>query len=378
MGDRKVSSEKIGTYFFDSSLIIYRRQILKKYWRGLYMKKTILGVILAGTILLSSSFSFAQAGNQVEATSTATVKFTDISGHWAEDFVQRLAEKGAIPFGQEKFIPGKAITRSEFVVMLHNALDIKIAYFKAPDIKDYFDDVKQDASYTTALIDLVTANIIEGKGSFNPDGKLSREEMVHYIMNAYKYKMGDKYALINIKPPFFSDDSEVTPIYSGEVGRAAHYKLIIGVGKNLFHPKSNATRAEAAVVISKLANLVQNSEVVITPSVAVKDGSLEMKLSIINNSKNSVIFNHSSGQKYDFVLLDKDRVELYRWSEGKAFTMMLTSSTIEAGKSIEYSAIIDGDQYKAIKDKIIYMKAYVLGSSDSFDINNSGYELVLN
>ncbi|MHB8061478.1 MAG: S-layer homology domain-containing protein [Ruminiclostridium sp.] len=339
------------------------------------MKKTISGVILAGVILLSSTFSFAQAADQ--SVATAAGKFTDISGHWAETSIQKLIDKDAIPFGQEKFIPGKAITRSEFVVMLHNAMDIQIAYLKAPDIKDYFDDVKQEATYASALIDLVTANIIEGKGSFKPDGTLSREEMVHYIMNAYKYKMGDKYALINIKPPFFSDDSAVTPIYSGEVGRAVHYKLVVGSGKNLFYPKSNTTRAEAAVVISKLVSLVekQNSEVVIKPSVSVKDNSLEMKLSIINNSKDSVIFNHSSGQKFDFVLLDADKKELYKWSEGRAFTMMLTSTSIETGKTIEYSDILDGDQYKAIKDKIVYLKAYIIGSSDSFVINTNGYEL---
>ncbi len=341
------------------------------------MKKIVSAVILAGTILLSSTVSFAQVATQVEAT--ATVSFTDVSGHWAETSIDMLTKKGAIPFSQNKFTPGKAITRSEFAVMLHNALDIQIAYFKAPDIKDYFDDVKQDATYTTALIDLVTANIIEGKGSFKPESTLTREEMVHYIMNAYKYKMGDRYALINIKPPFFNDDSAVTAIYSGEVGRAAHYKLIVGAGKNLFQPKSNSTRAEAAVVISKLVKLVenQNTGVEIKPSISVKDTSIEMKLSIVNNSKNSVTFNHSSGQKFDFVLLGADKSELYRWSDGKAFTMMMTSSKIEAGKSIEYTGSLDGDQYKANKDKIAYLKAYLIGSSDSFSIKGDGYELKL-
>jgi hypothetical protein len=340
------------------------------------MKKTISGVILAGVILLSSTFSFAQAAAQVEAN--VAVRFTDISGHWAETAVTKLTKKGAIPFGQEKFIPGKAITRSEFVVMLHNALDIQIAYFKAPEIKDYFNDVKQDATYTTALIDLVTTNILDDEGKlFNPNATITREQMIHYVMNAYKYKMGDRYALINIKPPFFSDDSSVTPIYSGEVGRAAHYKLIVGTGKNLFQPKSNATRAEASVVVSKLMNLLEKqvSEVVIKPSVAIKADSLEMKISIFNNSKNSVTLNHSSGQKYDFVLLDADKKELYRWSEGRVFTMMLESFSIGAGKSIEYSALLDGDQYKAIKDKVVYLKAYVVGKSDAFVINTNGYEL---
>ena len=332
------------------------------------MKKTISGAILAGVILLSSTFSFAQAAAQVEATTTA--RFTDISGHWADTAITKLTEKGAISFDQEKFTPSKAITRSEFAVMLHKALDIQI---------DYFDDVKQEATYATALIDLVTANIIDGKGNFKPESTLSREEMVHYIMNAYKYKMGDTFAYIKIKGGFFTDHNDIMPIYSGDVDLAAYSKLIVGAGKNLFHPKSIATRAEAAVVVSKLVSIVekQNSDIEIKPSVSIKDDSLEMKVSITNNSKNSVIFNHSSGQKFDFVLLDSDKNIIYRWSDGRAFTMMLTSSSIEAGKSIEYSAILDGDQYKDIKDKIVYLNAYVIGSSDSFSINTEGYEIKL-
>lgn len=343
------------------------------------MKKTISGVILAGVILLSSTFTFAQA-TATRTEGALTVKFTDISGHWSKIAVQKLTEKGVIPFDQDKFIPGKAITRSEFFVMLHKALDIQIAYLIAPNIKDYFVDVKQDETHASALIDLVTANILDdGEKTFNPDATLTREQMIHYIMNAYKYKLGDNFAYIKIKGGFFTDHSEIAPIYSGDVDYAAYSKLIVGAGKNLFCPKNNTTRAEAVVVISKLADLVQkqDSEVVIAPSVLAKEDSLEMRLSITNNSENSVILNHSSGQKFDFVLLDADRNELYRWSEGKAFTMMLTSSNIEAGKSIEYSAIIDTDQYKVIKDKIVYLKAFVIGSSDSFYINNNGYELKL-
>lgn len=341
------------------------------------MKKIILGAILAGVFLLSSTLSFAQAAVPVKAPTS--VQYTDISKHWSNGAVQNLLKKGAIPFGQGKFIPGKAITRSEFAVMLHKALDIKIAYFKAPDIKDYFNDVKQDATYALAVIDLVTANIIEGKGSFKPESIITREEMVHYIMNAYRYKLGENYALIKIGPASFKDDDKINPIYSGDVALAVYYKLITGPGKNLFNPKGITTRAEAAAVVSNLMNLVnkQNSSVVIEPSVSVKAGSIEMKLSVINNSKAPINLTHSSGQKFDFVLLDADRKELYRWSEGKAFTMMLTSSTIEAGKALDYSVILEGDQYRAIKDKAVYLKAYLLGYSDDFNINTTGYELKL-
>lgn len=347
------------------------------------MKKTIAVFALVITFLLSNTFALATSA--VQAKGTGTAKFTDMNRHWAEAAVQKLAEKGALPFNEDQFIPDKAVTRSEFVMMLHKALNIQIMYLKAPDINDYFTGVKQDAPYASALIDLVTANIIESGGIFKPGDTLTREEMIHYVMNAYKYKMGDRYRQIKINPPSFKDSDKINLVYSGDVARAAHYKLIVGSGKNLFTPKANTTRAQAAAVIEKLVNLLEKEniegtdqpsrKVVILPSAEFKEDSLKMKLSIINQSKNPVTFTHSSGMKYDFVLLDSDKKEIYRWSADKFFTMMVTNSVIEAGKSIEYNETLSGDVYKEIKDKIVYLKAYVIGSSDAFTINSEGYEI---
>jgi hypothetical protein len=212
------------------------------------MKRTVSALILTGAIVLSSTFTFAQS------TKNAAEIYTDISGHWSKAAIQVLFEKNALPFEGNRFFPAKAITKGEFVSVLHDALGIQIEYLVAPDIKDYFNDVSSDAKYAEDLIDLVTANIIEKGGSFNPDAAITREQMIHYVMEAYKYEMGDRYALINIKPPFFKDDSDVTPGFGGDVGRAAHYKIISG-SKGMFLPKANATRGEATVVISKLVAL---------------------------------------------------------------------------------------------------------------------------
>ncbi len=336
------------------------------------MKRTVSALILTGAVALSSTFTFAQSADNKKN------EFNDISKHWCNSAVQMLMEKNVMPFTGEKFSPAKAITRGELVSLLHDALGIQIEYFAAPQIKDYFSDVDQNASYSSDLIDLVTANIIEKGGKFNPGSSISREEMIHYVMNAYKYQMGDKYALINIKPPFFSDDNEVTPEFGGDVGRAAHYKLISG-SKGMFHPRANTTRGEAAVVVSKLVSLLekQNPVVTVKPEAEIKDDSIVMKVTLTNNSKKAVSFNHSSGQKYDFKLLDSDKNILYTWSADKMFTMALMYSKIEAGKSVVYTETLSGDEYKAIKDKIAYMKAYVLGSSDEFTLDTLGYEVVL-
>lgn len=45
----------------------------------------------------------------------------------------------------------------------------------------------------------------------------------------------------------------------------------------------------------------------VTPEAEIKDDSIIMKVTLTNNSKKTVNFNHSSGQKYDFKLLDSDK-----------------------------------------------------------------------
>lgn len=339
------------------------------------MKIRVSGIILAGAILLSGSSAFAQT--MVEKDSTVKLDFNDITTHWSGGAVQYLMKKDAIPFSQDKLVLGKAVSRSEFAVMLRNGLDIKIEYFKEPDIKDYFDDIRQDAPYASAVIDLVTAGIFEGKGSFKPDASITREEMVHYIMQAYRYKMGDRFALINIGPASFKDVDAITPEYGGDVARAQHYKLIAGTGSNMFQPKKAATRAETAVVIDKLIKLLaaQNRHVIISPDATVTNDSIEMKLNITNNSEKDIILNHSSGQKFDFALLDAERNVIYRWSADKMFTMALTSTRIEPGKTLEFSDTLSGDAYAAVRDKVVYLKAYLIGSSDSFSIDDNGYEI---
>lgn len=340
------------------------------------MKKTIAVFTLA-TVLMSSSVTFAQTKELIKETQA--IKTPIISRHWAQASLEKLADKGVIALKEDNYKPDENITRSEFAAMLHKALGIQIAYFKAPDIKDYFADVEQDAPYASAIIDLVTANILEGKGSFNPENSLTREEVIYYIMNAFRYKMGEDYKLMKLSSLTFADDNDIDPSYSGAVARAAYHKLVVGKGQNLFQPKDKTTRAEAAAVITNLLNLLEteNQEIVIKPSVVLKEKSLEMKLSIINNSEKTVTFSHSSGQKYDFVLLDSEKNELYRWSDGRFFTLMLTSSTILAGETLEYEEFLEEEIYREIKDKAIYLKAYLVGSSDSFTVNPKGYELLL-
>ena len=55
-----------------------------------------------------------------------------------------------------------------------------------------------------------------------------------------------------------------------------------------------------------------------------------------NFSNQEITLNYSSGQLYDLFLLSKEK-EIWRWSEGKMFTMALVSKDLASGDQLSYS-----------------------------------------
>jgi len=335
------------------------------------MIKKITAFLLAMSMIFSLSSVFA-ADN---ADSLAKDRFTDIGNHWARKEINHVADESIFPDNDGKFEPDRAITRSEFVLMLHKALDININYLRETDIKEHYKDVSNDDKFAQALYDLVTADIIDYKNEFRPDDVVLREDLVHFAVNSLEYVTGGDYAMIMIFPAPFEDDADINPAYSNDFIKAKVLKLVEGVGNNAFLPKRAATRAEAATVVSRLVNLLESlkpaEEVQVIPSAEVCGDDLVMKLEIVNNTGKKVTINHSSGQKFDFKLLDADRNILYTWSADKVFIMALTSTEIEPGESAVFTDTID---FGAYKDKAVYMKAYITGKSDDFTVDPDGYE----
>ena len=117
------------------------------------------------------------------------------------------------------------------------------------------------------------------------------------------------------------------------------------------------------------------AQVTVTPQVVIGTDSITMNIVIVNNTKKEVTIKHTSGQKYDFQLLDSNQKTLYTWSADKSFMEMLTTTKIKAGQSVTFTETLSGSAYKAIRSKIAYLKAFVTGSA-SF-LNTKGYELPL-
>ncbi|MFC7096325.1 BsuPI-related putative proteinase inhibitor [Halobaculum marinum] len=73
-----------------------------------------------------------------------------------------------------------------------------------------------------------------------------------------------------------------------------------------------------------------------TLTVAPTDVGLELTLTVENAGSAAVDLSFSDGQRAEFVAVDADGAEVWRWSEGRAFAMMLGSETLAPGESVAY------------------------------------------
>lgn len=338
------------------------------------MKKILIVFVILFSLVLGVTPAMAQTLSQSDAKSTME-NYADVSGKWYEKAANTYGYSDIFSDGSGNFSPYKKITCMEFVRLLHKALSIKINYFAATDIGEYFSDVQNSDTGAGELYDLVTAAIIDNRGSFEPDKQLDREDMIHYSIRALDYITGGNYSIIKINPPPFKDDDKIDLNYKLEVYKAVVLKLIYGCGDGMLLPKQGANRAEAVTVAGRLVDLVSSlkGNVDVSASKTEENGTLRLSLTIMNISDKTITINHKSGQKYDFRIFDEKGETLYTWSADKFFIMALTTTEIKAGGKIEFAVTLDSDAYNKLKSKAKSVKAYIVGTSYDFEINAEGY-----
>ncbi len=174
------------------------------------------------------------------------IKFSDVSG-WAEEYIYYLANRGMVNGKTETtFAPNDNITRAEFAAIFARMSGANLnAYTKAP-----FDDVENTGWYFGAVAWAAEKGIINGyDGKFNPNDPITRQEMA-VIAVRYADKV-EGYTLPALAEALtFADDTEISGYAKASVSIMQRAGIISGKGGNRFAPADNATRAEAAKIIT--------------------------------------------------------------------------------------------------------------------------------
>ncbi|WP_010096400.1 pullulanase [Ornithinibacillus scapharcae] len=175
------------------------------------------------------------------------ITFTDIKNHWAKDQVEVLASRSITTGTSENiFNPNGDITREEFAVLIARALNLPTdefeGIFKDVTIKNIWSYAGIEAAYHAGIVKGINDN------KFHPSARITREQMAVMITRAVNHVNEDLSKDIE-ETVKFVDDSQVSKFADTAVKEAAKLGIISGKPGNKFAPQDYATRAEAAMML---------------------------------------------------------------------------------------------------------------------------------
>ena len=173
-----------------------------------------------------------------------TIKNSDILTSWAYPSIDRLITAGIVSgYPDGSFKPSGNVSKEEYLKMLLTAKPAQSTTL--PDSSPFSDVAATRWSYSI-IASAVTSGILsvadEG-GKLNPSSAITREQMAVYTAKALKLPV------TATKP--FTDASSIS-YHPDLISAAASSGIIGGYADGSFKPKGNLTRAEAAVVITRV------------------------------------------------------------------------------------------------------------------------------
>jgi hypothetical protein len=176
--------------------------------------------------------------------------YPDITGdEWFYDYVEYVSENGIMGGTDKGFEPNTALTRATFVTILYR-------YAKPTHGANTtnFADVPLGEWYSDPIAWAAGEGIVSGTNSegtiFEPNRNITREEMMTILFRFAKWQGNGPSGEWNVYIGY-NDYDQISGWAKDSIMWAESKKIIGGKPGNVFDPQGKATRAEAAVVITK-------------------------------------------------------------------------------------------------------------------------------
>ncbi|MCX7597700.1 MAG: BsuPI-related putative proteinase inhibitor [Armatimonadetes bacterium] len=95
--------------------------------------------------------------------------------------------------------------------------------------------------------------------------------------------------------------------------------------------------------------------------------NIALRLLVRNDGDEPVELKFPSGKTYDFFLRDVARRLIWRWSDGRVFTMAIVERTLSPGESYEVREALDLSSLADLRKGIYYLSAELPGITQSYD-----------
>lgn len=182
--------------------------------------------------------------------------FDDLENYgWAEEHILTLYNAGVVDgMGNKTFAPGAHVTREQFVKMI-SALII----MPESTEKSGFTDVREGEWYEKYLDAAKQTGLVSGRddGSFGIGEQITRQDAAVMCVNALKIAKPELIDGLVIEKPSFKDAEDISSYAVYAVSVLEELKILNGDNDGRFNPGKGASRAEAAVMISRVLGLVK-------------------------------------------------------------------------------------------------------------------------
>ncbi|MBP1926425.1 phosphotransferase system HPr-like phosphotransfer protein [Sedimentibacter acidaminivorans] len=223
------------------------------------MKNKIFTRVLLFTVLLSMVFMSA----------ASAVTFSDISDHWAKDYIIKVANNGIVTgYSDGKFKPENSVTVLESLVMMSRLYDIDDD-IKEQIVEEYepvLEDMTNAEDYTWAFENLSLAlefGIVSRSGlekMFKDETisqKASKEEICVLLTKAMM--LSDELKKVFVLP--FNDALQISELAKPYMYIMYDKGIIAGDTKKNVNPKDNITRAVMATMLDRAYEYIDENSI---------------------------------------------------------------------------------------------------------------------
>lgn len=188
--------------------------------------------------ILTFSLIFASMASVTFASS----HFSDVSSHWAEDYIDYLSSQNVIGgFPDGTFRPNETLTRAQVSAILANELNLTL-------MSSNFPDVSSSHWANDSIGAVVSQGLMSGypDGTFKPNEPMTRAEVSSVIASAYNMTQSTS------NSPF-SDVSQNHWAFSSIMAMVDNH-ITTGYPDGTFKPSEPMTRAQFSVFLAKTIN----------------------------------------------------------------------------------------------------------------------------
>jgi len=172
----------------------------------------------------------------ISINTSYAVGYSDIENHWARKYILPLLEANIISgYPDGSFRPNDNITVAEFTKMVLASSKIKVT--------------ESSPWYKSIMDSAMKHGLIESGEFDNYDKRLiTRGEMARIIVRQLGIDSS------KVEKTSFTDDNEIPENLKGYIKAAADEGIITGMPDGRFDSNGNATRAEAATIVYRMLN----------------------------------------------------------------------------------------------------------------------------